>query len=148
MSIKGLTPDNVRAAAQQGFLAALEVAEPSIFNGEGELLDFAADGIEGMSVSVDVRLPGENGAEHRFFGTVTEVMKDPGSKGGVILLVQDAEPNEKIDVDVVARAIANDERTRRGHPPVPDNFPVDQFENPDHYRSAAKAAIKALGLSG
>lgn len=146
MRIEGLTPDNVRAAAQQGFLAALEVAEPSIFDANGKLLDFARKEIEGLSVSVDLSLPGKNAAEHRFFGTITEVMADPSSKGRVILLVQDAKPNELIDVDVVARAIANEERVRKGHTPVADTFAVEQFENPEHYRSAARAAIKALGL--
>lgn len=146
MSIEGLTNPETRAAAQQGFLAALEVAEPSILDGEGKLLAFARDDIEGLHVSIDLGLPGKNGAEHRFFGTVTEVMSDSSSKGRAILLVQDAKPNEPIDVDVVARAIANDERVRKGHPPVPDTFPVDQFENPEHYRAAAKAAIRALGL--
>lgn len=48
--------------------------------------------LEGMSVSVDVRT-GEHDAEHRYFGTVTEVMYDPEDKHGVTLLVQDAEPN-------------------------------------------------------
>jgi hypothetical protein len=32
-------------------------------------------------------------ASHRYFGTVTEVMDDIADKHGVVLLVQDAEPN-------------------------------------------------------
>jgi len=45
-----------------------------------------------MSVSVDVST-GDHDAEHRYFGTVTEVMDDHSDKHGVTLLVQDATPN-------------------------------------------------------
>lgn len=48
--------------------------------------------LEGMSVSVDVST-GNHDEDHRYFGTITEVMEDPDSKHGVTLLVQDAEPN-------------------------------------------------------
>lgn len=48
--------------------------------------------IEGMSVSVDVST-GEHDAQHRYFGTVTEVMDDRTDKHGVTLLVHDAKPN-------------------------------------------------------
>ena len=58
----------------------------------GPTIDSLADLIEGMSVSVDVST-GDNDAEHRYFGTVTEVMEDAESKHGITLLVQDAEPN-------------------------------------------------------
>jgi hypothetical protein len=50
------------------------------------------DFIEGMTVSVDVST-GDHDADHRYFGTVTEVMDDEYDKHGVTLLVQDAEPN-------------------------------------------------------
>lgn len=50
------------------------------------------DLIEGMSVSVDVST-GDDDSGNRYFGTVTEVMDNPGDKHGVTLLVQDAEPN-------------------------------------------------------
>ena len=47
----------------------------------------------GMEVSVDVST-GEDDAFHRYFGTITEVMECADeSKYGVMLLVQDAEPN-------------------------------------------------------
>lgn len=48
--------------------------------------------IEGMTVSVDVSTS-EDDADHRYFGTVTEVMDAPDDKHGVTLLVQDAKPN-------------------------------------------------------
>lgn len=48
--------------------------------------------LEGMSVSVDVST-GEDDTCNRLFGTVGEVMDHPDGKHGVILLVQDAEPN-------------------------------------------------------
>lgn len=48
--------------------------------------------LEGMSVSVDVST-GDHDEQHRYFGTVTEVMDAPADKHGVTLLVQDAEPN-------------------------------------------------------
>ncbi len=48
--------------------------------------------IEGMEVSVDVSTD-EASAENRYFGTVSEVMDHPEAKHGVILLVQNPEPN-------------------------------------------------------
>src|ERR1700744_3866932 len=54
--------------------------------------DAMRDFIEGMSVSVDVST-NDKDAGNRYFGTVTEVMDDPGDKHGVTLLVQDARPN-------------------------------------------------------
>lgn len=48
--------------------------------------------IEGMTVSVDVSTS-EDDADHRYYGTVTEVMDAPDDKHGVTLLVQDAKPN-------------------------------------------------------
>lgn len=50
------------------------------------------DWMIGMCVSVDVST-GDADEGHRYFGTITEVMDDPGEKHGVSLLVQDAEPN-------------------------------------------------------
>ncbi len=47
--------------------------------------------IHGMSVSVDVST-GDDDAQNRYFGTVTEVMDAPNDKHGVTLLVQDAKP--------------------------------------------------------
>lgn len=53
--------------------------------------DSMRDFITGMAVSVDVSTCDDD-ADHRYFGTVTEVM-DADDRHGVILLVQDAEPN-------------------------------------------------------
>jgi len=50
--------------------------------------------LEGMEVSVDVSTC-DSDAGHRYFGTVTEVSELEGAKHGLILLVQDAEPNFK-----------------------------------------------------
>jgi len=57
--------------------------------------DAMRDYIEGMEVSVDVST-GEHDAGHRYFGTVSEVMDNRDSKHGVILLVQNPEPNFKV----------------------------------------------------
>lgn len=48
--------------------------------------------VEGMSVSVDVSTDDAT-EERRYFGTVTEAMEHPDGKHGLMLLVQDAEPN-------------------------------------------------------
>lgn len=58
--------------------------------------DTVRDFIEGMEVSVDVST-GEHDADRRYFGTVSEVMDDTNGKHGVILLVQNPEPNFKSD---------------------------------------------------
>ncbi|MCV2365567.1 hypothetical protein LNV23_19125 [Paucibacter sp. DJ1R-11] len=54
-----------------------------------------ADLVKGMCVSVDVSTCDDD-AGHRYFGTVTEVMECQGEKHGLTLLVQDAEPNFKL----------------------------------------------------
>lgn len=54
--------------------------------------DRLADLIEGMEVSIDVSTCDEN-AGHRLFGTVTVVQEYGSAKNGLILLVQEAEPN-------------------------------------------------------
>ncbi len=59
---------------------------------DGKMTRASRDWIEGMEVSVDVSSDDET-AEHRYFGTVTEVMDDTDGKHGVILLVQNAKPN-------------------------------------------------------
>lgn len=48
--------------------------------------------ILGMSVSVDVST-GEHDAGKRLFGTVSDVQECCGKKHGLMLLVQDVEPN-------------------------------------------------------
>lgn len=63
------------------------------------------DWMTGMFVSVDVST-GDSDEGHRYFGTVTEVMDDPGEKHGVALLVQDAEPNFET---TVARELTDDQ---------------------------------------
>jgi hypothetical protein len=50
--------------------------------------------VEGMEVSIDVST-GEHDSENRLFGTVTLAQENQGSKHGLILLVQDPEPNFK-----------------------------------------------------
>ena len=50
--------------------------------------------IQGMEVSIDVST-GDHDAGHRLFGTVTLVQENQGGKHGLILLVQDPEPNFK-----------------------------------------------------
>ena len=55
-------------------------------------LDQLADLLEGVSVSVDVST-GEHDACHRYFGTVTLVQEDLTGKHGIMLLVQNPEPN-------------------------------------------------------
>ena len=47
-----------------------------------------------MEVSIDVST-GDHDAGHRLFGTVTLVQENQGGKHGLILLVQDPEPNFK-----------------------------------------------------
>jgi hypothetical protein len=64
--------------------------------------DQLADLIEGMEVSVDVSTS-EHDAGNRIFGTITEAMDNPGSKHGVILLVQN---NIERNFDEPAAAIA------------------------------------------
>lgn len=48
--------------------------------------------VEGMEVSIDVST-GDHDSGHRLFGTVTRAQESQGSKHGLILLVQDPEPN-------------------------------------------------------
>ena len=48
--------------------------------------------VEGMEVSIDVST-GEHDSGNRLFGVVTLVQENQGSKHGLILLVQDPEPN-------------------------------------------------------
>jgi len=48
--------------------------------------------VEGMEVSIDVST-GEHDSDSRLFGTVTLAQENQGSKHGLILLIQDAEPN-------------------------------------------------------
>jgi len=50
--------------------------------------------VKGMEVSVDVST-GEHDSGNRLFGTVTLAQQNQGSKHGLILLVQDPEPNFK-----------------------------------------------------
>ena len=50
--------------------------------------------VEGMEVSIDVST-GEHDSGNRLFGTVTLAQENKGSKHGLILLVQDPEPNFK-----------------------------------------------------
>lgn len=57
--------------------------------------------LEGMEVSVDVSTCDAD-IGNRYFGTVTEVSELETGKHGVILLVQDAEPNFKLQSDPVA----------------------------------------------
>jgi len=59
-----------------------------------EMNDALRKFIEGMSVSVDVST-GDHDAGNRYFGTVTIVMESEADKHGVILLVQEPEPNFK-----------------------------------------------------
>lgn len=54
--------------------------------------DRLADLIEGMEVSVDVSTCDED-ASNRLFGTVTVVQEYDSAKNGLILLVQEPEPN-------------------------------------------------------
>lgn len=58
---------------------------------QGQAEDIA-DLVTGMSVSVDVST-GDDDAGNRYFGTVTLAQEDINGKHGLILLVQDAEPN-------------------------------------------------------
>ena len=50
--------------------------------------------VQGMEVSIDVST-GDHDAGHRLFGTVTLVQESQKSKHGLILLVQDPQPNFK-----------------------------------------------------
>ena len=50
--------------------------------------------VTGMEVSVDVSTDEET-AHHRYFGKVDIVQENPASKHGLILLVQNSEPNFK-----------------------------------------------------
>jgi len=50
--------------------------------------------VEGMQVSIDVST-GEHDSGNRLFGTVTRAQENQNSKHGLILLVQDPEPNFK-----------------------------------------------------
>jgi hypothetical protein len=77
-----------------------------------------AELITGMSVSVDVSTCDAD-AGNRYFGAVTEIMEAQGDKHGVTLLVQDAEPNFKVQPAMTysdletCRKVAN--RTFRYH---------------------------------
>lgn len=51
--------------------------------------------VEGMEMSIDVST-GDHDSGNRLFGTVTLVQENQGSKHGLILLVQDPEPNFNI----------------------------------------------------
>lgn len=61
-----------------------------------------AELVTGMSVSVDVST-GDDDAGNRYFGTVTLAQEDNDGKHGLILLVQDAEPNFAPQVQAEAR---------------------------------------------
>jgi len=50
--------------------------------------------VEGMEVSIDVSTS-EHDSGNRLFGTVTLAQENQGSKHGLILLVQDPQPNFK-----------------------------------------------------
>ncbi len=51
-----------------------------------------AERIKEMEVSVDVSTDDDD-ANNRYFGTITDLIRTPGSKNGFTLLVQDALPN-------------------------------------------------------
>ncbi|MDL2172428.1 hypothetical protein [Asaia sp. HumB] len=80
--------------------------------------DRLADLIEGMEVSVDVSTCDED-AGHRLFGTVTVVQEYDGAKNGLILLVQEIEPNfeQRRKDREGAEPIVFLVRDRRGPPP-------------------------------
>ena len=58
--------------------------------------------VQGMEVSIDVST-GDHDAGHRWFGTVTLAQENQGSKHGLILLVQNPEPNFKVPPQYSAR---------------------------------------------
>lgn len=60
--------------------------------------------IEGMSVSVDVSTCEEN-SSNRYYGVVSEVMDDEFDKHGVTLLVQNSEPNFKLPIEQLEKAL-------------------------------------------
>lgn len=76
-----------------------------------------ADLVEGMTVSVDVST-GEHDSGNRLFGTVTECMMDSDGKHGLILLVQDPEPNFKAKHPAAAPAETNYTANRETAPTV------------------------------
>jgi hypothetical protein len=78
------TDKHERKYVRHAIKAALEqpVQEPT---------DIAAL-VEGMEVSIDAST-GEHDSDNRLFGTVTLAQENQGSKHGLILLIQDAEPN-------------------------------------------------------
>jgi hypothetical protein len=65
--------------------------------------------VEGMEVSIDVST-GEHDSDNRLFGTVTLAQENQGSKHGLILLIQDAEPNFQPAPPVQEPCIAKDPR--------------------------------------
>lgn len=77
-------------------LAAMQQTEAkdclALLTSQPVAAEAVADLVEGMSVSVDVSTS-EADAGHRYFGTVTVAQEDPDGKHGLILLVQNAEPN-------------------------------------------------------
>lgn len=86
-----LTQFEVVRERRRGYAAILQAHRAALAS-QPVAAEAVADLVEGMSVSVDVSTS-EADAGHRYFGTVTVAQEDPDGKHGLILLVQNAEPN-------------------------------------------------------
>jgi len=76
-----------------GHLEAITAIKEALAQPEQGPRDIAAL-VQGMEVSIDVST-GDHDAGHRLFGTVTLVQESQKGKHGLILLVQDPQPNFK-----------------------------------------------------
>ena len=95
---------------------------------EQEPTDIAAL-VEGMEVSIDVST-GDHDAGHRLYGTVTLAQENQGSKHGLILLVQDPQPNFKAQPAQEPVAWCS----QCGHKcPLPAQEPVAHLCKPDQH---------------
>lgn len=93
-----------RDEARRGGYAIL-YAKAKELNSKQQPAPGVAAMVEGMEVSVDVSTCDDD-IGNRYFGTVTLAQPQKGSKHGMILLIQDAEPNfERKDPSVLVEAL-------------------------------------------
>ena len=95
MALEALTYIYTETTADEDELIdqAITAIKEALAQPEQKPTDIAAL-VQGMEVSIDVST-GDHDAQRRLFGTVTLVQQNQGSRHGLILLVQDPQPNFK-----------------------------------------------------
>ena len=99
--------------------------------------------VEGMEVSIDVST-GDHDASHRLFGTVTSVQQNQGSKHGLILLVQDPEPNFKLPLPAQSAQEPVAWMNNKDFEPIRVRIMQEAYELADRNDSESYNAIKVM----